>query len=144
MTYRGKRDSSQHRGEDHENMIDTGETEEVQDVVKRAKPGCPDCAEHNKQKIKDDSLIRDLNKRLDLAGKQAKHLIDHAALLDRHVEEKDRDMAELVKVGEDLTNDLRAKMDVKSESMRRLGASLNDSARDLRSCQNDIDRQSAN
>ena len=32
-TYRGKRDSSQHRGEDHENMIDTGETEEVQDVV---------------------------------------------------------------------------------------------------------------
>ena len=39
---RGKRDSSQHRGENHENMIDVGETEEVQDVVRRAKPGCPD------------------------------------------------------------------------------------------------------
>ena len=119
-------------------MLDTGETEEVQDVVKRAKPGCPDCAERNKQKIKDDSLIRDLHKRLDLAGHQAKHLIDNAALLERHIEEKDRDMAELVKVGEDLTNDLRTKIDVKSESTRRLEARLNDSARELRSCQNDL------
>jgi hypothetical protein len=110
---RGKRDSSQHGGEDRENMLDTGETEEVQDVVKRAKPGCPDCAEHNKQKIKYDSLIRDLHKRLDLAGHQAKHLIDNAALLERHIEEKDRDMAELVKVGEDLTNDLRTEVDEK-------------------------------
>jgi len=88
MTYRGKRDSSQHRGEDHENMIDTGETEEVQDVVKRAKPGCPDCAKYNNQKIKDDSKIRELNKRLDLAGQQAKHFIDQVALLERHVDEK--------------------------------------------------------
>ena len=40
-------------------MIDIGETEETQDVVKRAKPGCPDCAERNKQKVKDGSLIRE-------------------------------------------------------------------------------------
>ena len=47
-------------------------------------------------------------------------------------------MAELVKVGEDLTNDLRMKIDVKTESMRRLEASLNDSTRELRSCQNEL------
>ena len=46
-TTRGKRDSSQHRGENHENMVDVGETEGTQDVVKRAKPGCPDCAERD-------------------------------------------------------------------------------------------------
>ena len=65
-------------------------------------------------------------------------MIDNAALLERHIEEKDRDMAELVKVGEDLTNDLRTKIDVKSESTRRLEARFNDSARELRSCQNDL------
>ena len=70
--------------------------------------------------------------------RENKHFIDHAALLDRHVDEKDREMAELVKVGEDLTNDLRIKVDVKTESMRRLEASLNDSTIELRSCQNEL------
>ena len=49
-TIRGKRDNSQHRGKYHENMVDVWETEEQQDFVKRAKPGCPDCAEREKQK----------------------------------------------------------------------------------------------
>ena len=78
-TIRGKRDSFQHRGNYHENMVDIGETEEQQELVKRAKPGCPDCAEREKQKVLDDSLIRELNNRLELAGKQAKHLIDKLA-----------------------------------------------------------------
>ena len=76
--------------------------------------------------------------RLDLVGKQAKHLIDNAALLDRHIEEKDRDIAELLRVGEALTNDLRTKMDEKSKTIRRLGERLDGSARELRSCQNDL------
>ena len=67
---RGKRYSSQHRGTYHENTVDIGETDETQDVVKRAKPGCPDCAERDKRKVQDDSLIRELNNRLELAGKQ--------------------------------------------------------------------------
>ena len=79
-----------------------------------------------------------MNNRLDLVGKQAKHLIDNAALLDRHIEEKDRDMAELLRVGEALTNDLRTKMDEKSETIRRLEERLDGSARELRSCQNDL------
>ena len=119
-------------------MVDIGETDETQDAVKRAKPGCPDCVERDKQKVKDDSLIRELNNRFDLTGKQAKHLIDNAHLLDRHIEERDRDMAELVRVGEALTNDLRLKMDEKSETTRRLEERLDGSARDLRSCQNDL------
>ena len=78
------------------------------------------------------------SRRLDLASHQAKHLIDNAALLERHIEEKDRDMAELLRVGEALTNDLRTKIDEKSEITRRLEERLNDSARELRSCQNDL------
>ena len=75
---------------------------------------------------------------MSFAGNQAKHLIDQVALLDRHVEEKDRQMAELVRVGEDLTNDLRTKVDVKTESMRHLEANLNVSTIELRSCQNEL------
>lgn len=83
-TNRGKRYSSQHRGKDHENMVDVRETEEQQDVVKRAKAGCPECIEHGKQKVLDDSLIEELQNRLVLAGNQATHLIDNARLLERH------------------------------------------------------------
>ena len=119
-------------------MVDIGETEETQGVVKRAKPGCPDCAERDNQKVKGDSLIRELNNRLDPAGKQTKHLIDNAALLDRHIEEKDRDMAELLRAGEALTNDLRLKMGEKSETIRRLEERFDGSARELRSCQDDL------
>ena len=49
-TIRGKRYSSQHRGKDQENMVDVGETEEQQDVVKRAKAGCPECTEHENKR----------------------------------------------------------------------------------------------
>ena len=115
-TTRGKRDSSQHRGKYHENMVDIGETDEIQDFAKRAKPGCPDCAERDKQKVQDDSLIRELNNRLELAGKQAKHLIDNAHLLERHMEENDRELAEIVRVGEALANDLRLKTDERNET----------------------------
>ena len=142
-TIRGKRDSSQHRGKFHENMVDFGETEEQQDFVKRAKPGCPDCAEREKQKVLDDCLIRELNNRLELAGKQAKHLIDNVRLHERHIEEKDRELAEAIRVGgprvgEALTKDLRLKLDEKSETSRRLEEYLDGSAKELRSCQNDL------
>ena len=137
-TIRGKRDSSQHRGKDHENMVDIGETEEQQDFAKRAKPGCPDCAERDEQKVLDDSPIQELNNRLELAGKQAKHLIDNVRLHVRHIEEKDRELAEVFRIGEALTNDLRFKLDEKSETTRRLEEHLDGSASELRSCQNDL------
>ena len=137
-TIRGKRERSQHRGEHHENMVDIGETEEQQDFVKRAKAGCPDCAEHEKQKASDDSLIRELQNRLELAGNQAKHFIDNARLLERHIEEKGRELAEAIRVGEALTNDLRLKLDEKSETSRRLEEDLGGSVRELGSCQNDL------
>ena len=47
-------------------------------------------------------------------------------------------MAELVRVGEDLTNDLRTKVDVKTESVRRLEANINASMTELGSCQNEL------
>ena len=53
-------------------------------------------------------------------------------------EEKDRDMAELLRMGEALTNDLRLKMGERSETIRRLEERLDGSARELRSCQNDF------
>ena len=40
-TIRGKRDSSQHRGKYHENMVDIGETEEQQDFVKKSEAWLP-------------------------------------------------------------------------------------------------------
>ena len=135
---RGKRDSSQHRGKHHENMVDIGETEEQQDLVKRARPGCLDCAERDKQKVLDDSLIREPNNRLELARKQAKHVIDNGRLLERHIEEKDRELTEAIRVGEALTNDLRTKLDERSETSRRLEEHLYGSAKELRSCQNDL------
>ena len=72
---RGKRDSSQHRGKDHEHMVDIGETEEQQDVVKRMKAVCLGCVESGKQKILDSALIEELKNRLLLAGNQATHLM---------------------------------------------------------------------
>ena len=137
-TIRGKRDSSQHRGEYHENVVDIGETEEQQDFVKRAKAGCPDCAERENQKVLGDSLIRKLHNRLELAGKEAKHLIDNVRLHERHVEERDRELAEAIRVGEAPTNDLRLKLDEKSETSRRLEEDLGGSVGELRSCQNDL------
>ena len=85
---RGRRDSSQHRGEDDENMVDIGETEEQQDVAKRAKAGCPECIEREKQKVLDNAPIEELQNRLVLAGNQAIHLIDNARLLERHLGER--------------------------------------------------------
>ena len=61
-------------------------------------------------------------------------MIDNAHLLDRYREEKDRDMAELVRVGEALTDDLRFKIDEKTETTRRLEERLDESDRELRSC----------
>ena len=106
--------------------------------MKRAKAGCPDCADREKQKVLDDSLIKELNNRLGLAGKQAKHLIDNVQLHERHIEEKDRELAEATRVGEALTNDLRLKLDEMSETSRRLEEDLGGSVRELRSCQNDL------
>ena len=137
-TIQGKRDSSQHRGKHHENIVDIGETEEQQDFVKRAKAGCPYCDEHEKQKVSDDSFIRELQNRLELAGNQAKHFIDNARLLECHIEEKGRELAEAIRVGEALTNDLRLKLDEKSEASCRLEENLGGSVRELRSCQNDL------
>ena len=137
-TTRGKRYSSQHRGKYCENMVDIGETEEQQDFVKRAKAGCSDCVVRGKQKVSDDSLIGELQNRLVLAGNQAKHLIDNARLLERHVEEKDHELAEAISVGEAPTNDLRLKLDEQSEISRRLEEDLGGSVRELRSCQNDL------
>ena len=56
-------------------MVDIGETKEQQDVAKRAKAGCPECTEHEKQKVLDNALIGELQNRLVLAGNQAKHLL---------------------------------------------------------------------
>ena len=106
--------------------------------MKRAKPGCPDCAERDKQKVLDDSLVRELSNRLGLAGEQAKHLIDNGRLLERHIDERDRELAEAIRVGEALTNDLRMKLEEKSETSRRLEEHLDGSAKELRSCQNDL------
>ena len=137
-TIRGKRDSSQRRGKHNDSMADIGETEEHQDFVKRVKAGCPDCAEREKQKVSDDSLMRELQNRLELAGNQAKHFIDNARLFERHIEEKDRKLAEAIRVGEALTNDLRLKLDEKSETSRRLEEDLGGSVRELRLCQNNF------
>ena len=73
-----------------------------------------------------------------LAGNQAKYLADSARLLERHIEEKDRELAETIRVGEALTNDLRLKLDEQSENSRRLEEDLGGSVRELRSCQNDF------
>ena len=73
-----------------------------------------------------------------LAGNQAKHLIDNARLLERHTEERGRELAETIRVGEALTNDLRLKLGEQSEKSRRLEEDLGGSVRELRSCQNDL------
>ena len=88
------------------------------------------------KKVLDDSLIRELNTRLELAGKQAKHLIDNVRLHERHADEKDRELAEAIRVGEAPTNDLRLKLDEKSEASRRLEEYLDGSAKESISCQN--------
>ena len=53
----GREIALQHRGEDHENMVGIGETEEQQDVVKRSrmKEVCLECADSTRQKILDDA-----------------------------------------------------------------------------------------
>ena len=83
---RGKRDSSQHRGVNHENMVDIGETEEKQDVVKihRVKTECRECAEN-------EVLVAELRNRLILSGQQVTHPIGQVNLLERHIEEKERE-----------------------------------------------------
>ena len=137
-TSRGKRDRSQHRGKDHENMVDIGETEEQQDVVKRVKAGCPECIEREKQKVLDNTLNEELPNRLVLACNQATHLIDNARLLERQIEEKERELAQTMRVGEALTDDLRLKLDEQSDKSCRLEEDFDGSRRELRSCQNDL------
>ena len=123
-TSRGKRDSSQQRGKYHENMVDIGETEEQQDVVKRMKAVCLECFDGDRQKILDSVLIEELKNRLVLSGKQATHLIGNVNLLGRHIEEKEREMAQTIMVDEALPNDLTMKLDGQSEQSRRLEENL--------------------
>ena len=106
--------------------------------MNRAEAGCPECTEHEKQKVLDNALIGELQNRLVLAGNQAKHLADNARLLEHHNEEKDRELAETARVGEALTNDLRLKLDEQSGKLRRLEEDLCGSVRELRSCQNGL------
>ena len=80
-TSRGKRESSQHGGGDHENMVGTGETEEQQDMVKRLKAVCLECVESERQKILDSALVEELKNRLVLSGNQGTHLIGNLNLL---------------------------------------------------------------
>ena len=56
-------------------MVGIGETEEQQDVVKRMKAVCLECAGSERQNILDSALIEELKNRLVLAGNQATHLI---------------------------------------------------------------------
>ena len=98
-------------------MVDIWETEEQQDVVKRVKACCPECNEREKRKVLDNTLIEELQNRLVLAGNQAIHLIDNARLRERHIEEKERELAETMRVGEAITDDLRLKLDEQSEKI---------------------------
>ena len=72
-------------------MVDTGETEEQQDVVKKPKvrTTCTDCAGSERQKALDDAHIQELTTRLALTGKQVTHLADQVRLLERHLEQKE-------------------------------------------------------
>ena len=126
-TSNGKRDSSQHRGKDHENMVDIGETEEQQDVVKRSrtKEVCLECADSTRQKILDDAKISEPRNRLELPGQQATpHLIGQVNLLERHLEEKNRELSYAMTVEvpewEAVTHDLTEKLEWQSEQSRRL------------------------
>ena len=82
--------SSHHGGRDHENMADSGETEEPPSAGRRqrAKAICRECTENK-------SRISELENRLVLSGKQATHFVDQIKLLERHADEKGRECAEL-------------------------------------------------
>ena len=120
---RGKRDSSQHRGVNHENMVDSGETEEQQDVVKRhrVKTQCRECANN-------EALVDELEKRLVLSGKQVTHLIGQVNLLERHLEEREREYKDNRTVDITLISDQNIRLE------ESLGLTLHE----LRSCQNDL------
>ena len=134
----------QHRGKDHENMVGIGETEEQQDVVKRSrmKEVCLECADSTIQKILDDALISELRNRLELAGQQATHLIGQVSLLERHLEEKDRELTYTRTVDvpewEAVAHDLTEKLEWQSEQSRRLEENLDNATRELTSNQHDL------
>ena len=104
-------------------MVDSGETEEQQDVVKRhrVKTECRECADN-------EALVDELEKRLVLSGKQVTHLIGQINLLERHIEEKEREYENNRTVDVELWND----------QSRRLEESLGQALGEPRSRQNDL------
>ena len=115
---------SQHRGKDHENMVGIGESEEQQDVVKRMKAVCLERVESERQKILDSTPIEELKNRFVLAGNQAIDFIGNVKLLERHIGEKERELAQTMMVDEALTHDLTMKLNGQSEQVRRLEENL--------------------
>ena len=150
--------NSHHGGRDHENMADSGETEEPPSAGRRqrAKAICRECTE-NKSRISEleNRLVlsgkqathfvdqikllerhadekgrecAELENRLTLSGKQAKHFVDQIALLERHVEEKEREWENSRTIDAHMTN----------ERSNRLEESLNEAREDLRSSHNEL------
>ena len=85
-------------------MVGTRETEEQQDVVKRLKQVCLECVEAERQKIVDNTTTEGLKCRSQFAGNQAAHPIGQVNLLERHVEEKERELAQPTIADEALIN----------------------------------------